>query len=82
MMNWEIFRFWNNLYFAEPDKLQLLWVVAAMFLSGIIVWLFKLYNRSARTYGSRYPFLGTIKFLFALMLTLFLYCCLCATLPC
>ncbi|MEK7076207.1 MAG: vWA domain-containing protein [Patescibacteria group bacterium] len=72
MMNWEVFRFWNNLYFAEPDKLQLLWVVAAMFLSGIIVWLFKLYNRPARTYGSRYPFLGTIKFLFALMLTLFL----------
>ncbi len=71
-MDFDIVRFWNNLYFAEPGKLQLLWVAAAIFLSGIIVWMFKLYHRPARTYGSKYPFLGTMKFWFALTLTLFL----------
>ncbi|MBI2062606.1 MAG: VWA domain-containing protein [Candidatus Yanofskybacteria bacterium] len=72
MAGQDLVQLWKNLYFVEPDKLQLLWVVAALFLLGVIVWIFKLYHQSARTYGSKYPFLGTMKFWFALIAVLFL----------
>ncbi len=68
-MGLDIVRLWHNLYFVEPNNLQWLWVVAGIFLFGVLVWLLKLFRRPAKTYGSRYPFFGTIKFWFALILT-------------
>ena len=72
MAGQDIVRYWNDLYFAEPDNLQLLWVVAAVFMLGIFVWLLKLWHKPARTPSSRYPLLGTMKFWFALTVSLFL----------
>jgi len=63
-------RFWNDLYFAKSDNLQILWLAVAIFLLGIFIWLLQLWYRPARTSGSRYPFLGKMKFWFALTLTL------------
>ena len=60
----------SEIHFLRPDKLQLLWMVAALFFLGISVWALKRRLRSPKTSGSTYPFLGTMKFWFALMLTL------------
>ena len=57
---------WQNLHFAEPEKLQLLYVAAALFFITTFVWLIKLLIRPKQTYGSKYPFLGTMKFWFSL----------------
>ena len=61
---------WQNLHFAEPEKLQLLYVAAALFFISLISWLIKLFLRPKRTHGSRYPFLGTMKFWFSLSVVL------------
>jgi len=61
---------WQNLYFSEPEKLQLLYVAAALFFTSVIVLLVKLYLRPKRTHGSKYPFLGTMKFWFSLPVVL------------
>jgi len=61
---------WRNIHFAEPDKLQLLYVAAALFFISLIAWLTKLLLRPKRTHGSRYSILGTMKFWFSLSVVL------------
>lgn len=60
----------SEINFLEPEKLQLLWLVAVLFLFGIFIWVLKLRFRPPRTSGSRYPFLGKMKFWFALTVSL------------
>lgn len=61
---------WQNIHFAEPEKLQLLYVAAALFFVTVVAWLIKLFLRPKRTHGSRYPFLGTMKFWLSLSVAL------------
>lgn len=60
----------QNIKFAEPVKLQLLAVPLAFFILSIILWLFWLYRRPNKTYGSSYPILGRFKFWIANILFL------------
>src|SRR3989344_2515379 len=61
---------WRDLHFAEPEKLQLLYVAAALFFITLVTWLIKLYLRPKITHGSKYPILGTMKFWFGLSVVL------------
>ena len=56
--------------FLEPARLEFLWIVAVIFLAGFLLWLLELYRRPDRTAGSKFPFVGTMKFWFALIFVL------------
>ena len=62
----------SKIDFLEPVRLEFLWIVAVIFLAWLVLWLLKLYRRPDRTAGSRYPFLGAMKFWLALTFVLFL----------
>lgn len=61
---------WQNIHFLEPEKLQLLYVAAALFFISLAFWVLKFFLRPKRSHGSRYPFLGKMKFWLALSVTL------------
>src|SRR3989344_1954316 len=61
---------WQNLHFAEPEKLLFLYVAATLFLLSLMTWFLKLSLRPKRTHGSRYPFFGKMKFWISLTIVL------------
>ena len=42
--------------FLEPARLEFFWIVAVIFLAGLVLWLLKLFRRPDRTAGSKFPF--------------------------
>lgn len=68
-MEWLI-NFRDNLYFLEPEKLFWLWGMAGLGFLGLLIWMLRSKLRSPRTLGSRYPWLGRIKFWFFCLLAL------------
>ncbi|PIR41724.1 MAG: hypothetical protein COV30_02240 [Candidatus Yanofskybacteria bacterium CG10_big_fil_rev_8_21_14_0_10_37_15] len=61
---------WQNIYFAEPEKLQLFYVAVILLLVSIFGWLLKFLMRPKITFSSKYPFIGTMKLWFSLSIVL------------
>ncbi len=63
-MNSWVSQVWNDLHFAEPERLYLFSLAVLLLISCFIIWVFRLYRRPEETVGSKYPLIGSIKLWF------------------
>ena len=68
-MDW-IFELLSKVYFEQSVRLKFLSVVPVLFFLWLITWLLRFLFKPLRTYGSRYPLIGSLRLWLFLILAL------------